>query len=119
MDFPRTALKAVADLSKVLGSLGVVISILVASGGAWWYFQSEDLRSERWYADDTRWNEAILNDLEEMKAQLYMLENQTGIAIEHQTETLLAGQGKAAQTLTGAIFHLGIHQGQHLSNGCE
>ena len=83
-----------------------LIPLLAGVFGIWWTFRADQLLNERWLEDDQRWNAEIIQRLDRVEAGQGETE-----------ETLLEGQAALGQTLTGAVFQMGVHQGQHLVCG--
>ena len=117
-----------ARLGTWLSIAAIALPLIVGAAGIWWYLQSDELRNQQWYADDQRWNTGILTDLADIKAQIAMTESDIVKAIDRHEEfvsgehrdggtALLQGQAGISQSLTGAIYQMGVHQGQH--SRCE
>ena len=117
-----------ARLGTWLSIAAIALPLIVGAASIWWYLQSDELRNQQWYADDQRWNTGILTDLADIKTQIAMTEQDIVKAIDRHEEfvsgehrdggtALLQGQAGISQSLTGAIYQMGVHQGQH--SRCE
>lgn len=82
--------------------------------------QKDEIRNQQWYEDDQRWNEGILEN------QRKIIENQVAIrtdiatleqalvnVIDRHEEFISTEHRDMAQTLSGLIFQVGVHQGEH------
>lgn len=96
-----------------------LLSLLAMAAGVWWYFQDDKLRNEQWYADDSKWNTAIISDLADIKAQLSKMEQNIIIAIDRHEEFVSVEHRDVKGTLTTSLddlnYRLGVHAGRHMS----
>ena len=112
---------------KWMGGFLAITALLTTVFGGWWYFQDEKLRNEQWFMDDQHWNSTIIEQLVDIRSELAVLKQDLTVTIDRHEEfvsgehrdsqsSLVEAQAVLGQTITGAIFHLGVHQGQHLES---
>ena len=114
-------------LLKWLGAAMLILTVMSAGFGTWWYLQKDELRNQQWYSEDQRWNTQILADLarlsDEQSTQRVLIDElqrivgQQFLQLENSMEELEEDhQGIVTAIYEGLAdlnFRIGQHQGEH------